>query len=116
MTLFIGTVGMAAPRKCSTMMSLERTRFIQLFLCFERSAGRSSPRPAKLAGLVLQHADQPIVEAADLQHGHEWLAVAYPLPGELLEEIIDLVWRRRHLACLHDIALFVAVSVAAIRA
>src|SRR5262249_43398036 len=61
-----------------------------------------------VAAVILEHADQPIVEAADFEHGHEGLAVVQALAGELLEEGVDLLRLRRDLAGLHDVTAVVA--------
>jgi hypothetical protein len=61
-----------------------------------------------VAAVVLQQADRPVVEAADLEHGHEGLAAVQALAGELLEEGVDLLRLRRDLAGLQDIAVVIA--------
>jgi hypothetical protein len=61
-----------------------------------------------VAAVVSQHANEPIVEAADLEHGHEGLAVVQAFAGELLEEGVDLRGLGGHLPGLHDIAVVVA--------
>jgi hypothetical protein len=61
-----------------------------------------------VAAVVAQQADQPVVEAADLEHGHEGLPVVRALAGEPLEEGVDLFRLGRDLAGLQDVALVVA--------
>src|SRR5262249_1253602 len=62
-----------------------------------------------LVAVVLpQHANEPVVEATDLEHSHEGLPVVQALAGEPLEESVDLVRLRRDLAGLQDIAAFIA--------
>jgi len=58
--------------------------------------------------VILEHADQPIVKATDLKHGHERVAVAQTLVGEFVEESIDLVRLCGHLAGQQDIPVFIA--------
>jgi hypothetical protein len=71
-------------------------------------AGVGLDQDHPVAAVVSQQADQPVVEAADLEHGHERLAVPQPLAGQLLEEGVDLLRLRRHLPGPHDVALVVA--------
>ena len=52
----------------------------------------------------MQHTNQPVAEATDLQHGHEGLPVPQALAGEPLEEGVDLLRLRGHLPGLQDIA------------
>jgi len=61
-----------------------------------------------VATIVSQHANQPIIEATDLQDGHEGPTIAQPLTGELLEKGVDLLRLGRDLAGLQDIAAFIA--------
>src|SRR5262245_24930959 len=61
-----------------------------------------------VAAIISQHANQPIVEATDLQHGHDRLTVPQPLASESLEKSVDPLRLRRHLPSLEDIAVFVA--------
>jgi hypothetical protein len=61
-----------------------------------------------VAVVLVQHADPPVVEATDLEHGDERCAPGQPLAGELLEEGVDLVRLRRGLPRLQDIAALVA--------
>jgi len=58
--------------------------------------------------VILEHANQPIIEATDLQDGHEGPTIAQPLTGELLEKGVDLLRLGRDLAGLQDIAAFIA--------
>src|SRR6185295_14929035 len=60
-----------------------------------------------VAAVVLQHSDQPIIKTTNLQHGHEGLAIAQPLTGQLLEEGVDLLRLCRHLPSQQDIAVFI---------
>ena len=61
-----------------------------------------------LAAVVIQHPDQPIVEAADFEDNHELLATLQTLAGELLEECMDFLWPRRDLPSQQDITGFVS--------
>src|SRR5262249_40188910 len=60
-----------------------------------------------VAAVLLEEADQPVVEAAHLQDGRERLAVAQAL-GELPEEGVDLLRLGGHLPGLQDVAAVVA--------
>jgi arylsulfatase len=61
-----------------------------------------------LAVVITEHADQPIVKATDLEHGHESVAVAQTLAGEFLEEGVDLVRLCGHLPSQQDITVIIA--------
>jgi hypothetical protein len=61
-----------------------------------------------VAAVIAEHANQPIAEATDLQHGHEGLAVVQALAGEALEKGVDLLGPGGHLPGLQDIAAFPA--------
>src|SRR6516162_4959915 len=61
-----------------------------------------------VAMVIMEHADQPIVKATDLEHGHERVAVAQTLAGEFLKESLDLVRMCGHLAGQQDIPVFIA--------
>src|SRR5262245_31360076 len=61
-----------------------------------------------VAAVVVQHANEPVVKATDLEHGDEGRACGQPLAGELLEEGVDLVGLRRDLPGLHDVPALVA--------
>src|SRR5262249_55028088 len=61
-----------------------------------------------VAAVLVQQADEPVVEATDLEHGDEGLARGQPLAGELLEEGMDLLRLRRDLPGLHDVPALVA--------
>jgi hypothetical protein len=69
-----------------------------------------------VAAVISEHANQPIVEAADFEHGHERLAVAQALAGELLEEGVDLLGLGGHLPGLQDIAAFSRSEIVICRA
>jgi hypothetical protein len=56
-----------------------------------------------MAAIVLQHADQPIVESAYFEDRYELFIVLQPIAGELLKEGVDLLRVRRDLPCLQDI-------------
>ena len=47
-----------------------------------------------MAAVVMQHADQPIVEATDFNDRDEVISVLKPFTSELLEESVDLLWFR----------------------
>ena len=61
-----------------------------------------------MAAVVAQHADQPVVEATDLQHGHAGLPVVQALAGEVLEEGLELLRLGGHLPGLYHVAALVA--------
>src|SRR5262249_39466879 len=61
-----------------------------------------------VAAVIVQQANEPVVEATNLQHGHEGLVLPQALAGELLEERVDLLRLRRYLLRLHDVAGCVA--------
>jgi hypothetical protein len=58
--------------------------------------------------VIVQHANQPVVEATDLEYGDECFVRGQPLAGEPLEESVDLLGLRRYLASLKDVAVLVA--------
>ena len=61
-----------------------------------------------VAAVVLEHPDQPIVEAADFERGDERFVIAQSLAGESLKELVDLLGLRRNLPRQHNIAVFIA--------
>ncbi len=61
-----------------------------------------------VAAVVAEHADQPIVEATDFEHGDERFIATQPLAGEVLKESVDFLRLRGDLPSLQDIAILIA--------
>jgi hypothetical protein len=61
-----------------------------------------------VAAVVVQHANEPVIEATDLEHSDERFVCVQPLAGEPLEESVDLLRLGRDLPGQQDITLLVA--------
>jgi len=61
-----------------------------------------------MAVVMVEHANQPIVKATDLQYGHKGLTILQTFVGELLEESVDPLGLCRHLPSLQDVAVLIA--------
>src|SRR5271165_1835696 len=61
-----------------------------------------------MAAIILEHTNQPVIKAADLQDRHERLTALQALTRQPLEKGVDFLRLRRYLSGLQNIPAFIA--------